>query len=275
MKGNTAMKWPKVLMAIVILTFIFICFDYFTLSDNWRFYGWSMFIEEGGEKPAELVFSTRQASSGKGLFPESPYIFTQGWHLFHMGDWEKHLKEFKGKPEIHALEIGSFEGLSAVWQLKNVLAHPTSTITCIDIFDDPVIEERFDRNIEATGIAYKVKKIKGSSEKMLREIGLEQFDYVYIDGCHLAKWVLSDAVMSWDLVKSGGLIIFYYYYFLESRPSWFRPTKIKFLDEYIWKKRVKDNSPKQAIDTFLKIYGSYLEVEFKKWQVVVRKKHEQ
>jgi hypothetical protein len=35
---------------------------------------------------------------------------------------------------------------------------------------------------------------------------------------------------------------------------------------------VKASSPKQAIDAFLKIYGPYLEVVFKKWQVVVRKK---
>ena len=137
-----------------------------------------------------------------------------------------------------------------------------------------MIEDRFDRNIEATGVAYKVKKIKGSSEKMLRGLSLEKYDYVYIDGCHLAKWVLSDAVLSWDLIKPGGLIIFDDYYFLENRPEWYKPTRIKFLDEYLWKKKVKDNSPKQAIDAFLKIYGTYLEVVFKKWQVVVRKKHE-
>ncbi|MBW1855392.1 MAG: class I SAM-dependent methyltransferase, partial [Deltaproteobacteria bacterium] len=81
-----------------------------------------------------------------------------------------------------------------MWQLESILTHPTSTITCIDIFDDKLIEDRFDRNIEATGVAYKVKKIKGSSEKMLRGLSLEKYDYVYIDGCHLAKWVLSDAV---------------------------------------------------------------------------------
>jgi hypothetical protein len=224
---------------------------------------------------AEPLFSTSPVPSGKGLFPGSAYVFTRGWHILHAEDWEKHLEEFKGKPEIHGLEIGNFEGFSAIWQLEKILTHPTSSITCIDIFDDPVIEERFDRNIEATGVAYKVKKIKGSSDKMLRELDLGQFDYVYIDGCHLAKLVLSDGVLSWDLVKPGGLIIFDDYYYLASRPEEFNPTKIKFLDEYLWKKKVKNSSPKQAIDAFLKIYGPYLEVVFKKWQVVVRKKYKQ
>jgi predicted O-methyltransferase YrrM len=150
------------------------------------------------------------------------------------------------------LEIGNFEGFSAIWQLEKILTHPTSSITCIDIFNDPVIEERFDRNIEATGVAYKVKKIKGSSEKMLRALGLEQFDYVYIDGSHLGKFVLSDGVLSWDLVKPGGLIVFDDYYYLESRPEGFNPTKIKFLDEYLWKKRSKTVHQNRQLMLFLK-----------------------
>jgi len=138
-----------------------------------------------------------------------------------------------------------------------------------------VIEERFDRNIEATGVAYKIKKIKGSSEKMLRGLRLEKYDYVYIDGSHLAKWVLSDAVLSWDLIKPGGLMIFDDYRRLEKRPEGYKPTGLKLLDEYLWKRKARNNaSPKPAIDAFLKIYEPYLKVVFKKWQVVVRKKHE-
>jgi predicted O-methyltransferase YrrM len=131
------------------------------------------------------------ASIPGGIFPNSPYVFTAGWFLPRICEWENHLKELKGKPNIHALEIGSYEGLSAIWQLESILTDPTSTITCIDIFDDKVIEDRFDRNIEATGVANKVKKLKGSSEIMLRRLNLEQYDYVYIDGSHMPKWVLS------------------------------------------------------------------------------------
>ncbi len=278
------MKLLKVLTVIMILAFIIIGLDYFTLSDNWRFYRWDIFrwdvvIKQKIEKnaktvsPAHLKSSDKPASSGEGILPDFPYVFTQGWHLLHVSDWENHLKDLKGKPDIHALEIGSYEGFSAIWQVENILTDPTSTITCIDIFDNTVIENRFDRNIEATGVSYKIKKIKGSSEKMLRGLSLEKYDYVYIDGCHLAKWVLSDAVLCWDLVKPGGLIIFDDYRFLENQPEWYKPTRIKFFDEYLWKRKAKNTSPEQAIDAFINIYKPYLEVVFQKYQVVVRKKH--
>jgi len=126
--------------------------------------------------------------------------------------------------------------------------------------------------MKETGVEYKVKKIKGSSEKMLRGLNLEQYDYIYIDGSHMPKWVLSDAVLSWDLLKKGGLMIFDDYRYIQERPPQIRPTKIDFLDNYIWKKWVKNtHSPKPAIDAFLNIFGPYLKVVFKKRQVVVKK----
>lgn len=88
----------------------------------------------------------------------------------------------------------------------------------------------------------------------------------------MPKWVLSDAVLSWDLLKKGGLMIFDDYHFIEEKPPQSRPTGIDFLDYYIWKKRKRDtHSPKPAIDAFLKIFGPYLEVVSKKFQVVVKK----
>lgn len=270
------MKSLKIIAIIMIfLVFIFISLDYFTLSSEyWRFYRWDIVFKEKIETNTKTVPPAHLKSSGKGIAQASPYVFTKGWHFAHIPDWKNHLKELKGKPDIHALEIGSYEGFSAIWQIENILTHPTSTITCIDIFDEKVIEERFDLNIEATGAVYKVKKIKGSSEKMLRGLSLEKYDYVYIDACHLAKWVLSDAVLSWDLIKPGGLIIFDDYGFLPDRPIEYKPTSLSFFDEYLWKRKARKTSPEPAIDAFLNIYKPYLEVVFKGWQVVVRKKHE-
>ena len=48
--------------------------------------------------------------------------------------WEKMLRPFKGKPDIHYLEVGVYEGRSAIWMLENILTHPSSTLTGIDIF---------------------------------------------------------------------------------------------------------------------------------------------
>jgi len=96
--------------------------------------------------------------SGEGLFPESPYAFYEGWHLSKINTWENILKHLKGEPDVHGLEIGSYEGMSAIWALQNILTHSSSTITCLDIFDDQTIENRFDRNVAATGMPEKIIK---------------------------------------------------------------------------------------------------------------------
>ena len=274
------MKFRKITTLItlaVLFVLVLIGLDMFTLTAKWRFYGRKMFYKNYSDMLPKSVKWGQSSPAGsapskKGMYPDSPYLFTCSCHMLHARDWENHLKELKGKPNIHALEIGSYEGLSAIWQLENILTDSTSTITCIDIFDDKVIEDRFDRNIQATGVAYKVIKLKGSSEKMLRGLKFEQYDHVYIDGSHMTKWVLSDAVLSWDLLKKGGLIIFDDYPLKESRPKEFRPTGINRVDNYLWMRTARNKTgPGPAIDAFLKIYGPYLELVFKKYQVVVKK----
>ena len=270
------MKFRKIITLIMLLAGILISLDILTMTDKWRFFGWGMFTKSEKDilpKTIQWGQSGQSAPSKEGLFPDSSYVFTEDVFTRNVSDWENHLKEFKGKPNIHAIEIGSMQGMSAIWQLENILTDSTSTITCIDIFWDKEAEGLFDRNIKATGVAYKVIKLKGSSEKMLRGLNLEQYDYVYIDGSHIPKWVLSDAVLSWDLLKKGGLIIFDDYLLYNDKPTKFRPTKLDFIDNYLWKRWAGYTwSPKVAIDAFLEIYGIWLEVVFKKYQVVVKKK---
>src|SRR5574343_585970 len=57
------------------------------------------------------------------------YNFSQDW--FSHNDLEKYLP-FNRNEELHFLEIGSFEGRSAIWFLENMLLNEKSTITCID-----------------------------------------------------------------------------------------------------------------------------------------------
>jgi predicted O-methyltransferase YrrM len=191
------------------------------------------------------------------IFPsiaaEARYEFTTDWVTPHAKHWTEQLKHLQGKPNVHALEIGSFEGRSAIWALENILIHPSSSITCVDIFVEKTYEDKFDRNIQAAGFANKVKKIKGSSQKVLRELEWNSYDFIYVDGSHVAKDVLVDAVLSWDLLKVGGIIIF---------------------DDYQW--RVDQYKPlarpQLAIDAFLQVFEPYIEVLHKEYQVVVKKK---
>lgn len=182
------------------------------------------------------------------------YKFTEDWVTRNGGIWRKTLAEFKGKPNVTALEVGTFEGRAAVWFLENILTHPSSSITCIDIFTwpSPRTEEYFDHNMNITGAAEKVRKIKGKTYKVLRELELSSYDFIYIDACHDADCILTDAVMSFYLLKQNGVLIF---------------------DDYLFDiARERARRPLTAIDAFLEIFGPYLDVLVMDYQVIVRKK---
>jgi hypothetical protein len=62
------------------------------------------------------------------------YNFSEDWFTWNLPIWEEILGHLRGKPNIHYLEIGVFEGRSLIWMLENILTHPTSKATCIDVF---------------------------------------------------------------------------------------------------------------------------------------------
>lgn len=173
-------------------------------------------------------------------------------------------------PDMKALEVGSFEGRSAVWLLENLLTHPTSHLTCIDMFemdgefreirdrmklsvpDDIDIEGHFDANMLATGAASRVTKLKGASTEMLRRLPLHSFDLIYIDGSHTARNVLTDAVLCWDLLKLNGILIF---------------------DDYRWNPFTEDalKGPQKAIDAFMECFDGEYVLVLMDYQVMLRK----
>jgi predicted O-methyltransferase YrrM len=190
--------------------------------------------------------------SGEG---EGPYRFTAYWHKSRAGEWERVLGPYQGRENLSYLEVGVFEGRSLIWMLENVLTHPTSTAVAVDIFMEEY-EATFDGNIAASGAAQRVTKIKEPSRTALRMLPLGSFDIIYIDGSHTADDVLADAVLSWGLLRTGGVVIF---------------------DDYAWNGRPKGGSlppellPRVAIDTFVTSYRYEMELVSKGAQVVLRK----
>lgn len=179
--------------------------------------------------------------------------------------WERTLASFKGKPDIHFLEVGSLEGRSACWLLSHVLTHPSSTLTCIDLFkpwhiqpsscEDPTIvidtNAVFDANIAAIGATDRIRKRVGNSHVLLRSLPLCAFDCIYIDASHEPRDVLQDAVLSWGLLKEKGLLI---------------------LDDYGFDDpRFPDHRPKSAIDAFLHAFIQEYDVLHRGFQIIVRK----
>jgi predicted O-methyltransferase YrrM len=178
------------------------------------------------------------------------YQFTEDWFTPHIRTWEQLLSEFKGKSNVRYLEIGVFEGRSVLWMLENILTHPTARLAALDLFPDG-LQERFVSNLDKSGVRDKVEIFKGKSQEQLRQLPLESYDIIYIDGSHRAKHVFLDAALSWDLLRDGGLLIF---------------------DDYLWNVKLPaDLIPKGPIDMFLMAFGDELELIQKGYQVFVRK----
>jgi predicted O-methyltransferase YrrM len=194
-------------------------------------------------------------------------IYTQGtdWFTAHSTQWSQWFSPFLHAPNLQFLEIGCFEGRSALWLLQHVLTDPSSRLVCVDPLDGKsrcdtggtyashAVEEHFLHNIAQSGQQEQVTFLKAYSGVALRSFALDRFDAIYIDGDHRAPEVLEDGVLAWRLLKSGGILLF---------------------DDYRWapKGRSRCDRPKVAVDAFLAVYAERMEVVEKGYQVVVRKK---
>jgi predicted O-methyltransferase YrrM len=165
--------------------------------------------------------------------------------------WEETLGHLKGKPNINYLEIGVFEGGSAIWMLENILTAPTAKMTCIDIFPGQ-LREKFLANLRISGFYEKVTVIKGYSQVELRYLPLNSFDIIYIDGSRRAKNILADAILSWELLKTGGIMIF---------------------RDFNWEKDTvpAEISPQVAIDSFISAFKNDVEIIHHNGQVILKK----
>jgi hypothetical protein len=191
------------------------------------------------------------------------YTFTDNWFTDRIPTWTQELKEFKGKPDVHYLEIGTFEGRSALWVLENVLTNPTSKITIIDSFEEGKTYETFVSNVKLSGEPDKFKILRGTSTEKLREVPLDSIDFAYVDGSGEGIVMLSDLVTTWNLVKVDGIIICSRYA-LDKRER--EDLELK----------THDPGPFEAIDTFLKVFKPYVTVlAFQDNQVFIRKERGQ
>jgi tetratricopeptide (TPR) repeat protein len=212
----------------------------------------------------------------KASIEQKGYEFNEDWFSHNIPHWLQCLGRFQGQADLNILEVGSWEGRSTVWLLDNLLTHTSGKITCIDTFDPAALpqaaldqtqmqtghpgqlrtaqalEQRFDENMQRTGAAEKVTKLVGESGDRLRSLPQGSFDIAYLDASPIATDVLEDIMLTWGLIKMGGVIILddYGFQFPEGDPT---------------------APPRVAIDAFLSVYGQKVKVIHNAYQLIVEK----
>ena len=194
---------------------------------------------------------------------EGNYQYTKDWFGWAPRVWEQLIPHLPARKNF--LEIGSFEGRSAVWTIENMV-EDGGEIVCIDTWEGGAehtpedmagTEERFHQNITLVRkkfpnravVSFKSTSVEALAASIAHK---KQFDFIYIDGSHLAKDVLTDACMSWPLLKDKGFMVF---------------------DDYMWKPPgfSINQRPKSAVDAFVNMFEDDLAITHIGYQLIVRK----
>jgi predicted O-methyltransferase YrrM len=189
---------------------------------------------------------------GKYKYPEH-FTYPDGLENFflnHEMTWKELFTKMNMEPK-QVLEIGSLHGAGAVW-LREHYVKEDGFLHCIDINESSHLKNNLAPYSN-------IKLHLGASSDVLIDMNREYkepfLDLVFIDGSHIAKHVMEDAILSWRLLKFGGIMIF---------------------DDYGWgPTELVENQPKTGIEAFLGGYRANYEVIGQGWQVYVRKiKHD-
>ncbi|KAF9261236.1 nucleotide-diphospho-sugar transferase [Marasmius fiardii PR-910] len=200
--------------------------------------------------------------------PKYDFTPTQDWFSGQVAVWEPLITELRATltHSPRALEIGSWEGRSAVYLLNNLCNNPSSLLVCIDHFDlhhTTAGRERYariQRNLTIPGYPFRV--IDDFSVPALYRLLEEEietatggFDFVYIDGSHEADDTFLDAELAWRLTRPGALVVF---------------------DDYEWTTEPSESihHPKRGIDGFLDLHRGEYKVLHRGYQIIVQKTRE-
>lgn len=165
----------------------------------------NILAKKGETEEAIACFQKASELRGWHLCGEKGYRFSQDNFTNKIPIWESCLETLASRPGIKALEIGSFQGMSACWLIDRILTDSSATLTCIDT----KFSEQFELNLAKTGASDKVNKLAGPLYKQL--LSLESNDYDLINIQNRGKTperVKQNIAVCWQLLKIGGIIIF-------------------------------------------------------------------
>lgn len=176
-------------------------------------------------------------------------------NMMHPGDWIDCVDTWEGGEEhsaedMHAVEA-RFDRNIDIALGGAVATYPTEF--------SPSWHVRYASPAKTEDQRKRVYKYKSTSTRLLGEHMCDiyhsytpLYDFIYIDGSHIAKDVLTDACMAWPSLNAGGIMVF---------------------DDYLWgNPRDVLHRPKVAVDAFINLFAEQIEVVHVGYQMVVRKK---
>ena len=135
-------------------------------------------------------------------YPENERYF----FLNHVSSWKHFLPNFGNQPRV-CLEIGALYGGSSVYILENFCKLDGSHHYIMDINTNEFIENNLKPYKDK--VTYLIGESSDSFKKFEHENKSKEFlDFIYVDGNHMSKYVLEDAVNSFYCLKNNGYIIF-------------------------------------------------------------------
>lgn len=137
--------------------------------------------------------------------PKYNFKFTQDWFTHSSEHIAPILSKYVTNRAVKFLEIGSFEGRSTMWFLENYCQHPYASITSVDYVPSPLLGHNL--SLLDGNDRKKVINIRDKSVNVLPTLSTK-FDFIFIDGSHFPDDVMMDAVLSFRLLKPGGVMIF-------------------------------------------------------------------
>jgi hypothetical protein len=157
-------------------------------------------------------------TGGRDGRPES-YLFSNDWFEQHtLKNWERHVKP-RADGIRRYLEIGVCDGKSMCWMLDNVLTKAGDRAWGIDpyISKDSTREDwcaeiaemkrRAQVNLSWAVQSGRLEMIFEQSQLWLRRQESLNLDMVFVDGSHSAKNAMEDMVLSFHMLRRGGIMV--------------------------------------------------------------------
>jgi predicted O-methyltransferase YrrM len=184
-------------------------------------------------------------------------MYPNWFELSAKANFEKFLGKEYG---LTALQLGVYTGDASLWMLENLEKLQLTDVDTWQGSDEEAhksmdfsdVEKVYDEKVKSRTIKCKSTTVEYLTKELaLPEADQSRFDFIYIDADHTTVGVLTDAELSWPLLKSGGIMAF---------------------DDYTWGQELPPElAPALGIDLFLSRHLGEYKVLAENSQVWIQK----